>query len=423
MSQEVAGTTQNFRLLAGDTRGVVAPVGWLAGAAYCGLKTPGPNKDDIAIITSDRPATVAAVFTTNTVKAAPVLWSASVTNRGLAQAIVVNAGNANACTGEQGRKDTARMAELTATKLGFDDVFTVLVASTGIIGHHLPMDKVEAGIAAITLGDGGERVARAIMTTDTRPKRAVAEVTLTDGTMITLGAMCKGAGMIHPNMATMLAFVTTDAAINAQTLKFAVREAADRSFNAVTVDGDTSTNDSLFVLANGAAGNPQIGAAGNPPEDEARFVAALNALLTYLAREIARDGEGATKLIEVRVQNAMREAEARHGARTVAGSNLLKAAIFGRDPNWGRALAALGRSGITFDPQRVDITFGAGDHSIVVMRGGTPQPFDKAAAQNLLGADEIAITIDLHQGDDCEGVAWGCDLTQEYVVINSEYET
>ncbi len=408
----------DFDFLSNHPAGVCAPQGFRAGAVYCGLKTYGEGKLDLGVLLSSAPCAAAGVFTTNLVRAAPVLWDEEVVGRGQAQAIIYNAGIANACTGEQGLIDAREMAALTAAKFGLEPE-NVLVTSTGVIGHLLPMEKIRQGVEDLKVIEGevaGVAASFCIMTTDTRPKRCVARLML-GGKQIFIGGMSKGAGMIHPNMATMLCYLTTDAAATPAFLQAALRELVQDSFNAITVDGDTSTNDSVLLLANGVAGNPMLGQ-GASAEDERKFKAALSSVMTYLAKEVARDGEGATKLIEIWVRGAATKDEARMAARTAAGSNLTKAAIFGGDPNWGRVIAAAGRSGAKFDPEKVDIYF----DDVPLMLAGVPQAYDKAAAQQALKGPTVYVTVDLHAGE-ADALAWGCDLTQEYVVINSEYET
>ena len=410
--------SSDFDFLPNHPAGVLAPQGWQAGATYCGLKTYGEGKLDLGLLVSRVPCAVAGVYTTSLVRAAPVLLDAEVTSRGQAQAVIFNAGIANACTGEQGMLDAQAMQELAAAKLDLSPAL-VLVTSTGVIGHLLPMDKIERGVAAIELGEGeaaGALASFCIMTTDSRPKRAVARFMLGDK-LCFIGGMCKGAGMIHPNMATMLAYLTTDVAATPTYLQGVLAELTQETFNMITVDGDTSTNDSVLLLANGLAGTARLGDDA-PAEHERIFKAALREVMTYLAKEIARDGEGATKLIEVWVRGAATLPEARLAVRTIAGSMLTKAAVYGGDPNWGRIIAAAGRSGANFDPNRTDIYIG----DLPLMLAGTPQPFEKSVAQATLAEAQIYITLDLHAGE-AEAVGWGCDLTQEYVVINSEYET
>lgn len=410
--------SSDFDFMSNHPAGVCAPLGFTAGAVYCGLKTYGDGKLDLGILRSSAPCATAGVFTTSLVRAAPVLWDEEVVRRGKAQAVIYNAGIANACTGAQGLADSREMAALAGEKLGFDPE-TVLVTSTGVIGHLLPMDKIRQGVADLKLIEGevaGVNASFCIMTTDTRPKRCVVRLTL-DGKMALIGGMCKGAGMIHPNMATMLCYLTTDAAATPAFLQATLSDLVKDTFNAITVDGDTSTNDSVLLMANGLAGNATLGN-GAAAEDERKFRAALEAVMTYLAKEIARDGEGATKLIEMWVRGATTKDEARLAARTAVGSNLTKAAIYGSDPNWGRVIAACGRSGAKFDPEKVDIYFG----EVPLMLAGVPQPFEKAEAQQALKGPTVYITVDLHAGEE-EALAWGCDLTEQYVVINSEYET
>jgi glutamate N-acetyltransferase/amino-acid N-acetyltransferase len=410
--------SKDFDFLPNHPAGVLAPKGWRAGATFCGLKKYGEGKLDIGLLVSSDPCAAAGVYTTSLVKAAPVLLDQEVTGRGQAQAVIYNAGIANACTGEQGLLDAREMQHLAGQKLDLPPE-RVLVTSTGVIGHLLPMDKVREGVAAIELGEGeaaGSQASFCIMTTDTRPKRAVARFMLGDK-LCFIGGMCKGAGMIHPNMATMLCYLTTDVAATPAFLQATLSELVQDSFNMITVDGDTSTNDSVLLLANGLAGTAELGN-GAPAEHERIFKAALNEVMVYLAKEIARDGEGATKLMEIWVRGAQTKAEARLAARTIAGSMLTKSAVFGGDPNWGRVIAAAGRSGAQFDPTQTDIYIG----DLPLMLAGTPQPFEKAVAQEALAGPLVFITVDLHAGEE-EAVGWGCDLTQEYVVINSEYET
>jgi len=410
--------SSDFDFLPNHPAGVCAPQGFRAGTVYCGLKTYGEGKLDLGILLSSVPCATAGVFTTNLVRAASVQCDEAVVKRGRAQAIIFNAGNANACTGQQGMTDAQEMLSLAGAKCEIDPAL-VLVTSTGIIGHLLPMDKIRQGVAEIKLGEGetaGVAASLCIMTTDTRPKRCVARLML-GGQPVFIGGMSKGSGMIHPNMATMLAYITTDAAATPAFLQTTLGELVQNSFNAITVDGDNSTNDSVLVLANGLANNPTLGQEATA-EDEQKFKAALSAVMIYLAKEIARDGEGATKLIEVWVRGANSTAEAHLVGRTVAGSNLTKAAVFGGDPNWGRVIAAAGRSGAKFEPEKVDIYFG----DVPLMLAGVPQPFEKAQAVEALKGPTVYITLDFHMGE-AEALSWGCDLTQEYVVINSEYET
>ena len=391
---------------------ITSPQGFIAGATACGIKKSGL---DLCVIASERPAFAAGVFTTNKVKAAPVLLCQEHLRHGRARAVVVNSGNANACTHEQGAADALEMARLTAEKLGIAPS-EVLVASTGVIGVHLPMAKVREGIGAVRLSrEGGQEAAKAIMTTDTRPKTCAVRLDV-GGRTVTIGGMAKGSGMIHPNMATMLAFVTTDAAVtDSGFLRACLLEAADRSFNLISVDGDTSTNDTLILLANGAAGNDPI-RASTPAA--AAFQDGLNCVTAELAKAVARDGEGATKLIEVRVRGAATQEDARKAARAVVCSNLVKSAVYGADPNWGRILCAAGYSGAEVDQERADIAVG----HVQLMKDGQILPFDRRQASAQFAGTDVFIFVDLHLGD-AEAVAWGCDLTEAYVDINAKYTT
>ncbi len=393
--------------------GVTAPQGFLAGATYCGIKSGGR---DLTVILSEVPGVVAAVFTKNKVHAAPVAVDRRhlTQSGGRARAFVVNSGNANACTGEQGLDDAEEMARLVGERFGCTTA-EVLVASTGVIGVRLPIEKVRAGVQRIQLSrEGGHEAALGIMTTDTRPKEIALAFDL-DGHRAVIAGIAKGSGMIHPNMGTMLAFITSDAAVSPTFLAEALRRSVGRSFNMVTVDGDTSTNDTAAVLANGQAGNEPI-EAGSPAA--AVFQEGLDRVATYLAQEIARDGEGASKFIEVRVSGARDENDARLAARAIAGSSLTKAAVYGSDPNWGRILCAAGYSGAEVDQSRADVTVG----EVALMRGGEILPFDKARASAALGGPDVLLAVDLHLGEG-EAVAWGCDLTEQYVKINAEYTT
>jgi glutamate N-acetyltransferase/amino-acid N-acetyltransferase len=401
---------------------ITSPRGFLAGAVYAGIKTYGAEKKDLTLLVSTAPCAAAGVFTTNKVKAAPVLLCQEHLSGAHAQGIIANAGCANACTGAQGAADAAEMAALAAAKLHLE-ARSILVASTGKIGMPMPMDKVRQGLQNLVVTpDGGFHFAQAIMTTDTRRKEIAVSVPLphvTDGANAApayiIAGCCKGAGMIHPNMATMLAFVTTDAAVDPAFLHSALHQAADVSFNMVSIDGDTSTNDTLVILANGQSHQPVI-LAGTP---EARhFQAALDYVCVDLARRIAADGEAATRLIKVVVRGAASLADARLAARSVAGSTLTKCAVHGADPNWGRILCAVGYSGAQVNPDRLECHLG----DVCVVRDGTPVAFDEAAAHQALAGGEVAIAVDLHLGGEC-ATAWGCDLTEGYVRFNSEYTT
>lgn len=399
-----------MEVLAGG--GVTSAKGFRAGAVAAGIKKSGAL--DLSIIWSERPAAAAGVFTQNKVRAAPVVLSEERIQGGTARGAVVNAGNANACTAEQGLADAREMARLAAEKLGADPD-EMLVASTGVIGVRLPMDRVRAGIAQIELrADGGAQAAQAIMTTDLCSKERA--IRYREGAHeITIGGMAKGSGMIHPNMATMLAFITTDAAVDAAFLASALREATNSSFNVISVDGDTSTNDTLLLFANGAAGNPPIVA--DTPE-AVRFQDALSVVAIELAKAVARDGEGATKLIEVLVEGASTIQDARRAARAVVSSSLFKAAVYGADPNWGRILCALGYSEAAIDPLRADIRIG----EVWLMRDGQILPFDRASAVAQMTGPEVFVGAHLHLGT-ASARAWGCDLTEGYVDINGRYTT
>ena len=394
--------------------GVTAAAGFMAGAAMAAIKKA--DKRDVTVIYSTVPASAAGVFTLNKVKAAPVLLSIGRLASGKAQAVVVNSGNANACNGEQGMKDALAMAAEAAAVLNIPEEM-VLVASTGVIGKKMPMDKVLPGVreaAGVVSPAGGSLAAQAIMTTDTYPKETQVRLQL-GGKTVTIGGMAKGSGMIHPNMATLLGFITTDAAISGACLKQALRYAVERSFNMITVDGDTSTNDMVVIMANGMAGNEMI---KDESEDFRSFREALAQVCDKLAIDIARDGEGATKLIEVEVRNAGTEGDARLAARAVAGSSLVKAAIFGNDANWGRVICAAGYSGADFDPARVDIFLG----DVQVAKDGGSLEFSEELALEALKGGTVKIMLDFKSGP-FAATAWGCDLSYDYVKINADYRT
>ncbi len=394
---------------------ITAPQGYRAAGICAGLKPSG--LPDLALIVSDTPATGAGVFTTSHVRAACVDFDRQVLREGKQiRAILCNAGQANACTGEEGWRNAVECAERVQQALHTSDA--VLVASTGTIGVQLPMDRMRAGIqqvvAALTPA-GGDAAARAILTTDTVPK-TIAMACELDGHPVRLGGMAKGAGMIHPNMATMLGFITCDAAVAPELWQAMLSRAADRSFNQITVDGDTSTNDSLIALANGCSGAPIV--ADPASEAAATLEAGLTQVCAHLAKAIARDGEGATCLVEVVVTGAEDERSARLIARTIAGSSLVKAAVFGRDPNWGRIAAAAGRAGVAFDAAQLHVKLG----DFPMMTAGTPQAFDRAAASAYLKGDTVRIEVSVGNGSGM-GVAWGCDLSYDYVKINADYTT
>jgi glutamate N-acetyltransferase/amino-acid N-acetyltransferase len=390
--------------------------GFLAGAVAAGIRYQG--RPDLALIMSEVPAAAAGVFTTNKVQAAPVLLSRAHLGRGIARAIVVNSGIANACTGNSGLEQARAIARRTAELVNCDPQ-EVLVASTGVIGRLLPLEVVTAHLPELTASaspGGWSHVARAIMTTDTVPKVHLVRGRLEHHPFTVLG-IAKGAGMICPDMATLLAFVATDAAITPTALQTLVREETERSFNRITVDGDTSTNDTLFVLANGRAGNQAIDNPDAPAAGEIRR--ALGEVLVILARKIVADGEGATKLVEIRVVGAGSRGDALQGARVVANSPLVKTALFGEDANWGRIIAALGRAGIDFDPNRVTILF---DEVKVVERGVSLGEQAERLGREVLKKKALTILIDLHRGRGQESVLT-CDFSLDYVKINAHYTT
>jgi glutamate N-acetyltransferase / amino-acid N-acetyltransferase len=406
----------NYEIL--EAGHVCSPLGWQAGVAAAGIKYA--DRDDIALLLSQHPCSAAAIFTTNLVKAAPLLYDQALLARNPAglRAVVINSGNANACTGPAGAAavQSAVDAVVAAAAVPADSVF---VMSTGVIGVPMPLERLRAGIAQAAgqpAAEQGLAAARAIMTTDTRPKCAARRVHLVENAVITIGGMAKGAGMIHPNMATMLGVITTDATIAPELLDRALRRAADRSFNAISVDGDTSTNDTLLILANGAAAAPPIADLDSPAGQ--LFSAALESLCVYLAQEVVRDGEGATRFVSINVAGAGSAAAARRAAHSVARSPLVKTALFGADPNWGRVLCALGYSGVEFDPARVTLSFGG----IAAYAGGVALPFDEDAAYQQLSQPEVVIDIDLGNGTGSATV-WTCDFSYDYVKINADYRT
>ena len=393
------------------------PSGFACAATACGLKKSGAL--DLALVSSATPCSAAGVFTTNRVQAAPVTLDREMlrTGAGRIRAVIANAGCANACTGDRGMTDARRMAELAAAGIGAR-ADEVLVLSTGVIGVFLDMEKLERGIAALRAPGASKAAAdaaRAITTTDTRPKVAAASASLPGGPVDVRG-FAKGAGMIHPNMATMLAVIATDARIAPDWLDRALREAVARSFNRVSVDGDMSTNDTVLALASGASGI-EIG-----DREAAAFGAALAEVCVSLARQIARDGEGATRLIEIVVSGARSESEAHRVGDAIACSPLVKTAVHGGDPNWGRILAAAGYSGAEVEPERTRLWFGEGDRAVQLLERGLPLPFDRSGASALLREDPVRLRLDLGQGGDSATV-WACDLSAEYVSINADYTT
>jgi glutamate N-acetyltransferase/amino-acid N-acetyltransferase len=391
--------------------GVNFPRGFRSAGVYCGIKKPGLL--DLALIVSETEASVAGMFTTNRACAAPVLWSRQVVAGGRARAIVANSGNANCLTGEQGMRDAQRMAELVAKRLECPPT-QVVVASTGVIGVPLPMTAVESGIAQAfeRLTDGDDRTtADAILTTDNASKRASLEIDTPAGT-VRIGAIAKGAGMIAPKMATMLAFITTDAAIDPADLQACLARVVDKTFNCITVDGDTSTNDMVIALANGASGVQLTGDALQP------FEQGLYQVCEYLAKRIVKDGEGASRIFEVRVSGAADADAARRIARTIAESQLVKTAIHGGDPNWGRIIAAAGRAGAPIDVNRARLYL----QGTLVFENGQPTEYDERALVEAMQTDEVSIVLALGDGDG-EAHFWSSDLTAEYVKINAHYRT
>ncbi|SFH67578.1 glutamate N-acetyltransferase [Selenomonas ruminantium] len=394
--------------------GVTFPQGFKAAGVKAGIKKSGNL--DVAVIYTEKEAAVAGTFTQNAVAAAPVFASKAVVKTGTAHAITANAGCANACTGEQGEKDAQAMQQITAEALGCKPS-DVIVASTGVIGVNLPMDKMESGIkqAVAELDENGsEKAGNAIITTDTYSKTCTAEVTL-GGKQVRLGAIAKGSGMIQPNMATMLCFITTDAAIESSLLQKALSEVVEVSFNMISIDGDMSTNDMAIVLANGAAGNETITTEG---EDYEAFKAALQEMCQGLAKRIAADGEGATKFLTVNVKGTASFANAKTIAMSVAKSPLVKTAFFGEDPNWGRVICAVGYAGVSMDPQKTVVKFG----DIPVYANGVGAEFDEEALRKVMAEHDIVIDIDMGAGEE-EATVWTCDFSYEYVKINGEYHT
>jgi glutamate N-acetyltransferase/amino-acid N-acetyltransferase len=393
--------------------GVAAAAGFVAAGVACGVREAG--RRDLGLLFSELPCETAAVFTRNAVKGAPLAVTRKAVEAGGVRAIVANSGNANAATGARGIEDARLMQALAAGELGIR-ASEVAVASTGVIGVHLPMDRISFGIEAASgvLDEGGAGFAESIITTDTRTKEAVVQVEI-GSTAVTVGGTAKGSGMIHPNMGTMLAFLSTDAAVEKDCLGQTLKRATDRTFNRVTVDGDTSPSDMALLMANGAAGNEPL-TLDSP--DYPIFAEAVEEVARSLAREIARDGEGATRLVEVAVDGAASEESAVALAKSVVGSNLVKAAVFGEDANWGRVLTAMGYSGVVFDPGRVELWFGP----VRVFSGGEPVPHEEAEANAALAAGEVKITCRLGEGG-ASAMAWGCDLSYEYVRINGSYRT
>ena len=393
---------------------VTSAGGFLAGATYAGLKTQEEGVLDLGILVSERPAALAATFSTNRILSPAVTVSRERLKNGSARGVVANSGCANCSVGDQGRMDAEEMASLAASYVGVN-AEEMLVASTGMIGVELPMALIRQHVGNIELSaDGGERFARSIMTTDSHPKSMAISLGI-DGRKVTLGGAAKGVGMIHPNMATMLCFISTDATVEQGFLQSALSESVDLSFNMIDVDGDQSTNDTVVVLANGAAG----GAATERGSEAGKaFQEALTYICITLAKELARDGEGAQRLIEVVVSSAKTISDSRKAAREIASSLLVKAAVHGRDPNWGRIMMALGKSGIELEESKIDLFI----NDIQIVHEGLAIPYFKDAVISAMSGPEVKLGIELNIGE-ATATAWGCDLTEEYVTFNSAYST
>jgi glutamate N-acetyltransferase/amino-acid N-acetyltransferase len=393
---------------------VTSPGGFVAGAASAGINEKAAGKLDLAILFSETPCVAAGVFTTSRLKGAPVVLTRQRLEKGQAGAVVVNSGCSNSFTGEHGLVDAAEVASLVAEGIGIE-AEEVLVASTGTIGVPLPMKKIRASVENIIMSrDGGSQLAKAMMTTDTVPKETAVSVKVGDSEF-TIGGAAKGSGMIHPDMATLLCFLTTDAAVERGFLQDALKRAVDLSFNMVSIDGDVSPSDMVLLLANGEAGGQPISAGSQQAE---AFRQALERVCIYLVKLIAADGEGATRLIEVTVNGAATPAQARRAARAVVSSALVKAAIHGADPNWGRVVAAVGRSGAEMDEDKIDLYLG----DIQVIRAGRALKSGKRAVSQILEGKEVDLRVNLNL-DSGQATAWGCDLSEEYVAINSKYMT
>ena len=394
---------------------ITSPRGFSAGATYAGIRTYAEDKLDLGVVCSEVPCNSAGTFTTNKLRSPSVVLNEQRVSAGRVQVIVCNSGVANACVGEQGMKDAIEMAALAGRHLDLDPEL-VLPSSTGMVGVELPMALISGGMGNIELTpDGGHAMARAIQTTDTRSKEGAVSFTV-GGNTYTLGGIAKGSGMVHPNMATMLSFLATDAPVESSFLRESLKQAVDKSFNMITIDGDTSTNDSVILLANGMAGGGEIGVQRGEVEDA--FQNALDEVCTFLAKEIVRDGEGASKLIEVVVDGALSDADARMAARAVTSSSLVKSAVHGGDPNWGRIIVALGYSGAQVVEERIALYI----NDVCIMEEGRPIPFFKDAVVATMRGSEISIRLSLNIGD-ATATAWGCNLSEEYVTFNSAYTT
>jgi glutamate N-acetyltransferase / amino-acid N-acetyltransferase len=405
--------TSNKEIVVLEEASVTLPKGFKAGGMHCGIKR---KRLDLGYIVSDVPATVAGVYTTNIFQAAPLLVTQeSIAKENKIQAVIVNSGNANACTGEQGLLDAFEMQKGFANELGIQE-HLVAVTSTGVIGELLPMDKVKSGINQILKAEfeSEENFKNAILTTDTSIKQIAVQMKI-DGKTVSIGGAAKGSGMIHPNMATMLGFVTTDANIAHDDLLSALKDITNQTFNMITVDGDTSTNDMVLVMANGLAGNEQL-TKDHPDWDQ--FKQGLKIVSAELAKKIARDGEGATKLVEVQVNGAFSPEAARAVGKSIISSNLVKTAIYGTDPNWGRIVTAIGYSGIAVEPNAIKVAIGP----YKVFENGLPCPIVEEEVKEYLELETVKIQVELNQGND-SATAWGCDLTYDYVKINASYRT
>ena len=403
------------------TGGVTAAKGFQAAATAAGIKYQ--DRMDMAMIVSEAPAAAAGTFTTNVVQAAPVKWDKKiVAEETTARAVVINAGIANACTGAEGLEYCKRTAEAVETCLQIP-ANQVLVASTGVIGMQLPMEKLASGVETMAQGlehskDKGHQAACAIMTTDTKPKEAAVAFEV-EGKTVTVGGMCKGSGMIHPNMCTMLSFVTTDLNISKELLQEALKSDIQDTYNMISVDGDTSTNDTVLLLANGMAGNQKI---TKKDENYQKFLQALHDVNETLAKKMAGDGEGATALFETKVIHADTKEHAKILAKSVICSSLTKAAIFGHDANWGRILCALGYSGVDFDPEAIELFFQSKSGKIQIYHNGTAADYSEEEATKILSDQEVTVLVDMKMGEE-EAAAWGCDLTYDYVKINADYRS
>lgn len=401
--------------------GVTAAKGFEAASTAAGIKYK--NRTDMALIFSKKPCKVAGAFTTNIVKAAPVKWDQAVVNNKIkSQAVIVNSGIANACTGEEGMGYCRETAEEAAKILGIS-ADGVLVGSTGVIGMQLPIERIKAGIAELAKNkksdlESGTNAAKAIMTTDTKKKEVAVKIEV-GGKTVTVGGMAKGSGMIHPNMCTMLSFITTDAAISGKALRKALKEDVEDTYNMISVDGDTSTNDTVLVLANGKAKNEKI---KYGTEEYEIFKKALHYVNETLAKAMAGDGEGATALFEVKIVGAKTKEQAKVLAKSVVCSNLTKTAIAGHDANWGRILCAMGYSGAEFDPEKVDLFFESSAGRLQIIENGTAVDYSEEKATEILSQEKVTATANLKEGD-AEATAWGCDLTHEYININADYRS